>query len=101
MLMYLGINNPANKTKIVELGALEPLVNMLRSGSDVVKTNAAGALWNLAPIIIRQSNQDRRVRRISHCWLICYKVGQMRLKKMLPERLGVWQTIIQRIKPRL
>ena len=48
VLMSLADNNPANQTKIVKLGALEPLVNLLRSGSDEAKEHACGALWSLA-----------------------------------------------------
>ena len=46
--MEFGSEYSENRTKIVELGALPLLVNLLQSGSDEAKENAAGALGSLA-----------------------------------------------------
>ena len=48
MLTNLAVNNPGNKTKIVEEGALPGLIALLNTGSLEAKGNAARALTCLA-----------------------------------------------------
>ena len=47
-LWNLASNNDDNQVSIAREGAVGPLIALLKNGSDQGKTNAAGALWNLA-----------------------------------------------------